>query len=118
MVGAADRKIVIVNDDGHGGFFTDAYATLEGLEAFIEPYRGTTLSALEWGVCLGTKVNFLSDTFELFGTGPRIDLAHARGGDRQVARHLAGSATGASIPSRWSRTRPTRWGSNCMSRSA
>lgn len=85
----ANLKTVIVNDDGHGGFFTDAYAGIEGLEAFIEPYRGTTLTALEWGVCLGTKVNFLSDTFELFGTGPRTDLAHARRGDGQVARHLA-----------------------------
>lgn len=86
----ASRKTVIVNDDGHGGFFTDAYATREGLEGFIEPYRGTTLTALEWGVCLGTKVNFLSEAFELFGTGPRTDLAHARRGDSRAARNLAG----------------------------
>jgi len=86
---ARDRKTVIVNDDGHGGFFTDAYADQEGLEAFIEPYRGTTLAALEWGVCLGTKVNFLSRTFELFGTGSHTDLAGARRGDSQAARHLA-----------------------------
>ncbi len=83
-------KTVIVNDDGHGGFFTDAYATAEGLEAFIEPYRGTTLTALEWGVCMGTKVSFLSESFELFGTGAHTDLANARRGDSQVASHLAG----------------------------
>jgi len=85
----AAPRTVIVNDDGHGGFFRDTYATPEKLEACIEPYRGTTLSVLEWCVSLGTKVNFLSETFELFGTGSHTDLASARRGDSQVARHLA-----------------------------
>ena len=87
-----DNKLIIANDDGHGGFYTGDYASVEGLERPIERYRGTTLGVLEWGISLGTKVNCLSEHFELFGTGLRTDLAHARRGDRRVAENLSAYA--------------------------
>lgn len=84
-----EDKWIIANDDGHGGFFSGSYGSVEGLEKPIKLYRGTTLSVFEWGVCLGTKVNFLSENFELFGTGERSDFAHGRRGDRRVAELLS-----------------------------
>lgn len=86
---SSDRKTIIVNDDGHGGFFLGNYDTVEGLQAPIEGYRGTTLTIFEWGVCLGTKVNFLSEHFERFGVGGKTDFSDARRGDRHVAQVLA-----------------------------
>ncbi len=60
-------KLSIVNDGGSGGFYTGKYSSVEKLEKAIERYRGTTLDVLEWCVSPGTKVNFLSENFELWG---------------------------------------------------
>ena len=96
-------KLVLANNDGHGVFFEDrrerAWRSAAAIEAAIEGYRGSTLDALELCVSLGTKVNFLSDDFELFGTGGRTDLAPGRRGDRRVAELLGDfAAQGIDIP--------------------
>ncbi|MCD6318990.1 hypothetical protein J7M02_07995 [Candidatus Aerophobetes bacterium] len=86
------KKLIIANNDGHGGFFTGKINSVKDLEKFMEGYRDTTLYAFEWCVNLGTKINFLSRNFELFGTGARSDFTRARRGDRKIAKTLANFA--------------------------
>lgn len=83
------KPYLIVNDDGHGGFFDGIYETPKALVSHLETFKDTGVAAFEWCVNMGTKVNIMSERFERFGTGPKTDLAEGRRGDRRVAETLS-----------------------------
>ncbi|WP_135546439.1 family 10 glycosylhydrolase [Paenibacillus cymbidii] len=82
------KPTIMFNNDGHEGFYFGMYAEPDGIEKSIAIFHGTGVHILEWCVNMGSKVNFLSDHFELFGRGERVDLAAARRGDRIIAETL------------------------------
>jgi hypothetical protein len=94
------KRLLIVNDDGHGGFFEGLYESPEALVRHLERFKGTGVTDFEWCVSIGTKVNILSDRFERFGTGPKTDLAEGRRGDRRAAETLARFAAAGADPLR------------------
>ncbi|MFO7948237.1 MAG: hypothetical protein R6V19_15655, partial [Armatimonadota bacterium] len=63
------EKIIIINNDGHGGFYDDLYSSPEALADYVRGYKATSLSVFEWGVNCGSRVNFPCETVEIMGAG-------------------------------------------------
>jgi hypothetical protein len=76
---------LILNDDGHGGFYGGRLNSPEALRQLPQRFRGTHLWIYQWGVMLGTKVNYPSKVAELCGEGaPPEVLSQVRTGDRNL----------------------------------
>ncbi len=82
-----DVKKLIVNNDGHGGFFDGRYTSREAIERELEIYVGTYVSIFEWCVTIGGKANYPSKVTEVIGEDVRV---FPRRGDRRVAELLEG----------------------------
>lgn len=82
-------KRLILNNDGHGGFYGGGLNSAKALRRLPQPYRGTHLWIYQWGVMLGTKVNYPSKVAELCGEGasPEV-LGQVRAGDRKLLETL------------------------------
>lgn len=78
-------KLIVANNDGHGGFFSGAYSSAEAIRRPILAYRDTHLAVLEWCITAGSRVNYPSRVTELVGEG-MTDFP--RRGDRQVSELL------------------------------
>ncbi|MEW6358364.1 MAG: hypothetical protein AB1696_18670 [Planctomycetota bacterium] len=80
---------LIVNDDGHGGFYGGRLDRAEALRKHPQRFRDTHLWIYQWGVMLGTKVNYPSKVVELCGEGatPEV-LSQVREGDRRLTALL------------------------------
>lgn len=82
-------KRIILNDDGHGGFYGGRLNSTEGLRKHPERFRDTHLWIYQWGVMLGTKVNYPSKVSELCGEGaPAEAVSQVRSGDRALLELL------------------------------
>ncbi len=78
-------KRLILNDDGHGGFYGGRLDTAEALRKHPQRFKNTHLWIYQWGVMCGTKVNYPSQTAELCGEGVSADImAQVRQGDRTL----------------------------------
>lgn len=78
-------KRIIVNDDGHGGFYSGRLNSAEALRKHPQRFRNTHLWIFQWGVMLGTKVNYPSKVAELCGEGaPSETVSQVREGDRKL----------------------------------
>ena len=85
---AAPRRL-IVNDDGHNGFYAGKWTDAASLRALPQALRGTHVGIYQWCVTLGTKVNYPSRIAELCGEGVSPEtLAAVRDGDRTLAALL------------------------------
>ena len=82
-------KRLILNDDGHGGFYGGALASADALRHWPQAYRGSHLWIYQWGVMSGTKVNYPSKVAELCGEGAGPALEQVRTGDRKLYQLLA-----------------------------
>ena len=60
-------KRLILNNDGHGGFYGGRLNSAEALRKLPQQYSGTHLWIYQWGVMCGTKVNYPSKVAELCG---------------------------------------------------
>jgi len=80
----AGPRRLILNDDGHGGFYGGTLNSDEALRRWPQAYRGTHLWIYQWGVMLGTKVNYPSQVAELCGEGAGKALEQVREGDRRL----------------------------------
>ncbi|EDY17559.1 hypothetical protein CfE428DRAFT_4857 [Chthoniobacter flavus Ellin428] len=79
-------KRLILNDDGHNGFYTGRLKDAATLREVPQRMRGTQVGIYQWGVTLGTKVNYPSRIAELCGEGISTEtLAAVRDGDRTLA---------------------------------
>ena len=82
-------KRLILNNDGHGGFYGGGLKSAEALERLPKAYRGSHLWIYQWGVMLGTKVNYPSKVAELCGEGASAEvLQQVRAGDRKLLETL------------------------------
>jgi hypothetical protein len=83
-------KRLILNNDGHGGIYGGGLNSAEKLVALPQTYRDSNLWIYQWGVMLGTKVNYPSKVAELCGEGAsREVLQQVRAGDRKLFEILA-----------------------------
>ncbi len=80
-----DTKILIVNNDGHGGFFNGLYSSKQAIENDLEVFRGTHVKILEWCVTIGSKANYPSRVTEVIGEGIK---RFPRRGDKKLAETL------------------------------
>lgn len=79
-------KRLIMNDDGHNGFYTGRLKDAAALRKAPRKLRGTQVGIYQWCVTSGTKVNYPSRIAELCGEGISAEtLAAVRDGDRQLA---------------------------------
>lgn len=62
-------KQLVVNDDGHGGFYADAYTSAAALEDHMHQWTQTAITVFEWNVTCGSRVNYASEFSELMGEG-------------------------------------------------
>lgn len=62
-------KAVVVNEDGHGGFYSGRYDSAKALHDKMLQYRDTQVAAFEWCVTAGSRVNYPSKVSELVGEG-------------------------------------------------
>ena len=62
-------KAVVVNEDGHGGFYAGRYTSAESIRQKILGYRDTQLAVFEWCVTAGSRTNFPSRVTEIIGEG-------------------------------------------------
>ena len=84
-------KSIMVNNDGHGVFYTGMYDSKESIERNLEVYRDTFVKVLEWCISLGSKSNYPSKVTELIGEDVK---EFPRRGDRllsEVLRRLISS---------------------------
>jgi len=78
-------KRIILNDDGHGGFYSGRLNSADALRKHPQRFRNTHLWIYQWGVMLGTKVNYPSKVAELCGEGaPAETISQVREGDRKL----------------------------------
>jgi len=71
-VSSLDVKKLIVNNDGHGGFFQGRYTSREIIERELEIYVGTYVSIFGWCVTVGSKANYPSKVTEVIGEDVRV----------------------------------------------
>ncbi|NUQ63063.1 MAG: hypothetical protein HUU20_11350 [Pirellulales bacterium] len=78
-------KRLVLNNDGHGGFYGGSLDSADALRRLPQTYRDTNLWIYQWGVMAGTKVNYPSKIAELCGEGasPEV-LQQVRAGDRKL----------------------------------
>ena len=89
VVPLAAPKRLILNDDGHNGFYAGKWTSAEALRQVGQRARGTQIGICQWCVTLGTKVNYPSTIAELCGEGVSSEiLATVRDGDRTLASLL------------------------------
>jgi hypothetical protein len=78
-------RVLVINDDGFGNFFTGRVTTAEALRQQILVYRDTQVAVLEWCVTSGSRVNYPSRVSELLGDGVE---EFPRRGDRLASETL------------------------------
>jgi hypothetical protein len=79
---------VIVNNDCQSGMFGGGFSTKQQLQQFVDEFRGTQVTGLEWSIC---GPIFFTDTKvgDLYGDGIRADLWPTfRKGDKVVSDTL------------------------------
>jgi hypothetical protein len=76
---------IMVNDDGHGGFYSGRYTSAQDLHDKILTYRDTHVTVLQWCISLGGRVNYPSRVTEILGTGVK---EYPRRGDQQASETL------------------------------
>jgi len=82
-------KRLILNDDGHNGFYMGRLKDAAALRELPQRMRGTQVGIYQWCVTSGTKVNYPSKIAELCGEGVSAEtLATVRAGDRTLAALL------------------------------
>ncbi len=72
MGAAAETPVphpIIVNDDGHGGFYSGRYTSAEAIREKIARYQGTHVRIFEWCITMGSRANYPSQVTEIMGTG-------------------------------------------------
>lgn len=80
---------LIMNDDGHNGFYTGRLKDAEAIRKMPQAFKGTQVGIYQWGVMIGTKVNYPSKIAELCGEGvPPETLATLRAGDKELTTLL------------------------------
>ena len=82
-------KRLILNDDGHNGFYNGKWKDAAALRKLPLTFKDTQVGIYQWCVTLGTKVNYPSKIAELCGEGVTPEtLAAVRDGDRMLANLL------------------------------
>lgn len=84
------KKRVIVYNDGHYNFTTGKFHNAESLKANPQTLSNTNVWIYQWGVMIGTTVNYPSKVAGICGSGLSAEtLNQVREGDRKAATILS-----------------------------
>lgn len=65
----AERRVIIVNDDGFSAFYGGRYRHEDDVRQSILKFRDTAIGVLEWCFLAGSRANYASRVTELIGAG-------------------------------------------------
>jgi len=84
------KKRIILNDDGNAGFFSGKLDSDESLKAHARRLKDTNTWIFQWGVMIGTTVNYPSKVAGLCGSRLSAEeLKQVRDGDRRLIAILS-----------------------------
>jgi len=84
---------ILVNDDGHGGFYSGRYNSAQAIRKKILAYRDTHVTVLQWCISTGGRVNYPTSVTEILGAGVK---EYPRRGDKvasELMQKLAAEGT-------------------------
>jgi len=70
---------IMINDDGHGGFYSGSYTSPQVIHEKILAYRDTHVTHFQWCISMGGRVNYPSRVTEILGAGVK---EYPRRGDK------------------------------------